>query len=459
MNDGAADESAGSPGEEGAFLARHPEVEWVDAILPDLCGVMRGKRLPREHLGKLFGEGMLIPGSVFILDVSGESTDACGRGFSDGDPDYAARAVPGSLRLVPWSREPRAQALCTLYEPGGRPYGFDPRNLLAGVAARFGELGLTPVVALELEFYLIDRLRRPDGAPRPPRSPVTGEAERETQVYSLGALDTYSDFLTEVGRCCAEQGIPAGPVTAEYAPGQFEVNLNHVADSLAAADAAVLLTRAVKGVARRQGFDATFMARPYPDHSGNGLHIHVSLVDGDGANRFDDGGPLGGPMLRHAVGGILATMAEAMAILAPNRNSYRRFQPNRYVPTAPTWGVNNRSVAVRVPAGEGKSRRVEHRIAGADANPYLATAVALAAMHHGMVNQIDPGPPSEGNVGAVLSPDLPFNWRAALERLRDAKVLPGYLGAEYCELYRQTKEFELAKFEADVPPLEYQWYL
>jgi glutamine synthetase len=445
--------------ELAAFRERHPEIVAVDAIFADLCCIFRGKRCPIDEAAKLYDPGLAIAGSSVLLDVDGECYDPGGYGFSDGDPDCLARVVPGTLRPVPWADRPLAQALLCLYDADGGPYPFDPRNVLRRVVGRFDELGLRPVVAFELEFYLIDRRLGPDRAPQPPISPLTGERDRATQVYGINEVDAYAGYLQEVADSCAAQAIPAGTASAEYAPGQFEINLRHVTDPLAAADHAVLFRRAAQAVARRHDLRATFMAKPYASAAGNGMHLHVSLLDRDGRNPFDDGGPQGSDRLRHAIGGVLATLPEAMAIYAPNVNSYRRFRPNLFVPTAACWGYENRSTAIRVPLGGGADRRLEFRLPGTDANPYLTLAAALAGMHHGLVETLDPGPAATGNAATALDPRLPFRLRDALAALAEAAVLPGYLGAEYCRVYHLCKTSEFDRFAAAISPREYEWYL
>lgn len=446
--------------EVAAFLSDNPEVRAVDAIFADLSGVVRGKRYPIDDIDKIFEEGLAFPGSAFLLDAKGESHDPAGRGFSDGDPDVLARAIPGTLKRVPWAPKPLAQVLLNFHTADGDLYTFDPRNVLARVAERFGELGLRPVVAFELEFYLIDAQRVQGYIPQPPVSPLTGQRDDATQVYGMADVDAFDEFLEEVTRACAMQDVPTGAISAEYAPGQFEINLGHVADPLMAADHCVLFQRAVKGVARRHGMQATFMAKPYPDLAGSGMHMHVSALDENGDNAFDGGKTdPASPLLKHAIAGILDTMPEAMAFLAPNPNSYRRFVPNIFVPIRRTWGFENRSVAMRIPLGKGSARRIEHRVAGADANPYLALATMLAGMHHGMANKLDPGKSFKGNAGYAFDEDLPWRPRRAFEVLGDADTLRDYLGAGYVDAYAACKLAEMDKYEAEFPPQEYRWYL
>jgi len=454
-----AKKASGLPKDAARLLAEHPDTKWVDVIYADLSGVVRGKRYPVAQLGKLLSGTMGMPGSVFLLDTAGASHDPCGYGFTDGDPDSPVRVDPATLKPVPWAEVPTAQALLRFYEKDGSPFRFEPRTVAGRILARFAELKLRPVVAFELEFYLVDRQRAQGGAPQPPISPVTGARDRETQVYAMNDVDAYAAVLQDVADACAAQDIPCGAISSEYAPGQFEINLQHLDDPLTAADHAVLFKRAVKGVARRHGMQATFMAKPYPDQAGSGLHLHVSLVDQAGRNVFDGGRKPASQRLLHAIGGILDLMPESMALLCPNVNSYRRFKPNIFTPLRRCWGYENRSVALRVPLGEGKARRIEHRIAGADANSYLVLATLLAGVHHGLTAKIDPGPPFEGNAGYAYDPDVPFRPRRALERLQAGGALTGYLGEDYAQAYAACKLAELDSFESEISDKEYAWYL
>lgn len=442
---------------------RHPaplaEVRAVDLLVPDLGGTIRGKRVAPDALNKAFANQMRLPASVFALDITGENVPGTGLVWSVGDADKTLSPADGRLRPVPWARQPTAQLLMTMLDDDGAPFFGDPRQVLGHLARRFAETGLKPVIAVELEFYLLDRERDGMGRIRPPRSPATGLYESTTQVYGLEEIDAFSALFADIAGACETQEVPANATVAEYAPGQYEINLDHVADPVAAADHAVLLKRVVKGVARAHGFDATFMAKPYADRPGNGMHLHLSLVDGGGRNLFDGGPEMINPRLRHALGGLVATMAEAMAIFAPNANSYRRFQPGSYAPLAPTWGIENRTVALRVPGGAGASRRIEHRVASADANVYLVIAAVLAGIHHGLETRSDPGERITGNAYEKVAPSLPSRWPEALDRFDKGTVIRDYLGADFSRLYSKVKRHEMAKFDAVVTPLELEWYL
>ena len=447
--------------EAAADFATFPRsgIEFIDAVLPDLCGTLRGKRFPISESQHLFEHGMPIPHSLYLMDAHGEMTNAFGRGFSDGDPDGTAWPLPGTFSRV-WAKgPPRMQMLMTLRDRRGAPDPGEPRAALERVLERFAELGLCPVAALELEFYLIDRARLDHGAPQPPLDPRSGTRERAVSVFGLDDLDRYEGFLTALTTAARVQEVPLSAASKEYAAGQFEANLKHQRDAVAAADHAIYLKQIVKEAARAEGFEATFMPKPYLERSGCGLHIHLSILDGDGRNVFTGADETGSDLLRNAIGGMQALMPESMAIFAPCQNSYRRFQPDMFAPVNRSWGYNNRSTGMRIPAGAPEARRIEHRVAGADANPYLALAAVLAGAHHGLLKKLDPGVPVTGNVSKDPDRELPFTIDAALLKLGKAETLPAYLGEETLALYRETKRIETERLRRTIPPVEYDWYL
>jgi glutamine synthetase len=369
--------------------------------------------------------------------------------------------VPGSLCPTPWLGPEVGQLQVHMLDHDGTPFYGDPRHVLGAIVDRLRARGLNPVVAVELEFYCVDPERTPEGNAQPPRSRLTGRREYRTQINSMQDLQGVSPLLREIVDTCRLQDVPAGGSLAEYGPSQWEVNLKHVPDAQTACDHAVRLKRVVKGVALKHGLEATFMAKPYHDMAGSGTHVHVSLVDGHGRNAFAAGDTLHNPLLRNAAAGLLATMAEGMAIFAPNANSYRRFRPESYVPMHPCWGYNNRGVAVRVPVSGPEDRRLEHRVAGADVNPYLLVATVLAGMLHGIESGLEPPPPLAGNAyrDRVAAEALPVHWPLAIERLAQGPVLRRYLGERFVDLYAKVKRGELEDFSAQISPLEYAWYL
>lgn len=449
------------PSEISALLKRVPAIDQVEVLIADINGVMRGKRLPVAETQALFDRGINFSASAHLLDMRGRNIDGLRLGTEDGDPDFLCRPVPGSVVPVPWASRPLAQCLISMYTTAGVPYFAEGRHVLEAVTARFTAANLTPVVATELEFYLLADNLKPLPELIVGRIPGTSTVHTGPQLYNVEDLHDIDALLQELEDACRLQNLPATTAVSECAPGQFEVNLHHVADAVLACDHAVLLRRAVRGVARRHGFAATFMAKPFAEHAGSGLHVHVSLKDRTGANIFapraDGGAPA--PELEHAIAGTLAAMAESMAIFAPNANSYRRFRPGAFAPVAPNWGANHRNVAVRIPMSQSDDTRLEHRVAGADANPYLAVAAILAGMHHGMAAMLAPPPPvGEGQV-APPSGRLPVRWETALDRFAAGGILPGYLGGDFCRVFEHCRRWEAEQFHGQVGHLDYEWYL
>lgn len=441
------------------FRQQYPRTRFVDVLLADLCGIPRGKRVTLDELPQMYRGSFLLPGSMFALDVLGGTIQETGLGFDEGDADRSCLPVDGTLVPVPWlDDESIAQVQVSMLDHDGSPFYGDPRHVLANVLERFTALGLTPVIAIELEFYLLDPERTVDGRAQPPRLPQTGRREYQTQINSMVDLNEYSAVLTEISAACEAQQIPSGTALAEYGPGQFEVNLLHSPDALAACDQAIRFKRLVRGVAARHGMEATFMPKPYMDMAGSGAHIHVSMLDQQGRNVFAADDPTGSEQLKHAIAGLAETMADAMLIFAPTANSYRRYRSEAYVPLNPSWAVNNRGVALRIPASTPENRRIEHRVAGADANPYLLTAAVLAGIHHGLQRRSDPGAPLSGNAYRDAVTTLPITWPEAALKFEASDTLREYFGEKFHRLFVTTRRGELQAFESHINPLEYAWY-
>ena len=446
--------------EADAFFAAHPDIKFVETLFTPLSGVARGKRLRRVELAKVYAGDAFVPGSIAAVDILGADCEDSGLVWETGDADAILIPVPGRLVPAPWLGRDVGQLLCSLGTLDGGRSPFDPRVVLARVLDRFAADGLAPMVACELEFYLVETR---GGEVRRRRSPFTGREPWGSEAYGLTEIDDSGDFLRALWAAADIQGLPLEGASAEASPGQLELTLHHRPDALQAADDAILFKRTAKGIARTLGCEATFMAKPFQDNAGSGMHIHMSMIGADGANIFATEDEEGTPPLRHAIGGMAATMDQAMAVLAPNANSYRRYVAHSYAPTAPTWGVNNRTVSLRIPVGVAASRRVEHRVSGADANPYLALAVVLAGAHHGLTNKIDPGPATSGDGYAAAAQSggalLPTDWLSAIDRFDRSAIMRDYLGDEFVNLFVAVKRTEYSRFNGVVTSLDHHWYL
>jgi glutamine synthetase len=448
--------------EAEAFFAANPDVDSVEMIYTDMGGVPRGKRLRAHEVLAVYETGRMFPGSITVVDVTGQDTVETGLVWEDGDADRSMKPVPGTLVRTPWGGDHAAQFLVSFYELDGTPHDLDPRHVLRGVLERFVADGLTPVLAIELEFYLVDPRRARDGSICPARPNYNRTLSDNIEVYGLRELDDFRPFFDALYAATDAQDLPLESAISEFAPGQFELTLRHKPDAMRACDDAIMYKRLVKAVAQQHGLEATFMAKPFANQAGSGMHIHVSMNDEKGANIFASDAPEGTPALGHAIGGMMGSIGDAFAIFAPHANSYRRFKANSYAPVAPTWGVNNRTVSFRIPAGPPASRHVEHRACGADANPYLAAAAVLAAMHDGMTNTRNPGAAVVGNGydrDASGDDKPPSNWFAAVDRFHGSVLMRDYLGTRFVDMFTIVKRVEQDRYFSHVPTIDYDWYL
>lgn len=442
--------------EYAAFCETHGRPERVELMMCDINAILRGKWLPGDDEEKLAAGGVRLPLSTYAPNILGEEVEGTGLGIAIGDPDGHLFPVPGSLKPVPWASASGgkvAQILCEMRDETGEIAPYSPRRQLQAMADRFRARGLTPVIATELEFYLYKPREDMNDAPTPPdRSPTA-------QNYDLDVLDRTQAILDDILDAAWDQGMTPDTLIAEYGPGQFEVNFHHTDDVMKAADDALYFRRLVRGIARKHEMAATFMAKPYADYPGNGMHVHVSVVDDSGANIFDDGTDAPSEMLKRAVAGTLDTMDDMQAIFAPHMNSYRRFQRGSFAPHTPDWGLDNRAAAVRLPEVSGPGARLEHRIAGADANPYLVVAAVLGGMLYGLDTPglALPAPLDEQN--GTFSDPLTSDWLTAVECFAESEVAEGMFLDGYRDIYAAVRRDEIAQLTTAISQIEYRTYL
>jgi glutamine synthetase len=437
------------------FLRAHPEVTTIEALLPDCNGVMRGKWVPRHKLGKIFGGELKLPKTALSLDIWGRDVEELV--FATGDADGICLPVEGSLLPTPWSPDGQhGQIMLSMFDGDGAPYMGDPRHILMQVVSRFKAAGWSPVVAAELEFSLVtwDRDIPAHTCPSPVGSgPVGGN------TYGLDVLNHHRQMMEDLRVACEIQDLPFDGVVKESAPSQYEINMQHVDDPVKAARQIIMMKRLIKGVAAKHGLIASFMAKPFENEAGNGMHVHCSVLNEKGINIFDDGTDKGTPLLHQAIGGCLTYMAESVAIFAPTYNAYRRFQKGCHAPTFPSWGYENRTVAIRVPASSPISRRLEHRVAGADANPYLLFAAILSGMLEGINENLSPGDPIFGDGYAQEEASLPIYMPDAVRMFKESDFIRNALGSEMQRIFTLSKEQEIDEFRRRITTLEYQSFL
>ena len=437
------------------FLRAHPEITTIEALLPDCNGVMRGKWVPRHKLGKIFDGELKLPKTALSLDIWGRDVEELV--FATGDADGVCLPVEGSLLPTPWSSDGQhGQIMLSMFDADGDAYLGDPRHVLIQVVERFKAAGWRPVVAAELEFSLVtwDKTIPVHTCPSPAGSgPVGGN------TYGLDVLNHHRKMMEDLRIACEIQDLPFDGVVKESAPSQYEVNMQHVDDPVLAARQIMMMKRLIKGVAAKHGLIASFMAKPFEEEAGNGMHVHCSVLDEQGVNIFDDGTDKGTPLLQQAIGGCLTYMAESVAIFAPTYNAYRRFQKGCHAPTFPSWGYENRTVAIRVPASSPVSRRLEHRVAGADANPYLLFAVILSCMLEGINENLSPGEPISGDGYEQEEATLPVYMPDAVRMFKESDFIRNALGTEMQRIYTLSKEQEIDEFRRRITTLEYQSFL
>lgn len=426
------------------WLTDHPQIRSFRIAVCDLNGLARAKRIPATHGPKLEKTPSRMPYSALNVDIWGQDIVDSPLVFDSGDADGMLHLTERGPVPMPWLDTPAALLPTWMFHEDGQPFAGDPRHALAAIQDRLKSQGHTPVIGVELEFYLVDDSQlETKGAISPPVTPGTGQRRRESDVLSLTQLDGYDAFFSDLYEACENMGIPADMATSEAGVAQFEITLLHQNNALKVADDMWLFKMLVRGLARKHGFAATFMAKPYEQDAGNGLHVHCSLLDADGQNIFDDGSETGSDALKHAVQGCLHALPDSALVFAPHGNSYARFMPGSHAPSAISWGYDNRTVALRVPAGPPKARRIEHRVAGGDANPYLLLAAILGAIETGLADEVLPPPPLTGNAYAQDLPQIPSDWGTGISAFEASNVMARIFPTDLISYFAMTKRQEL----------------
>ena len=433
------------------------QITEVECMIPDLAGVARGKILPvRKFLDGLTRDSHHLPESIFIQTITGEYPDLEDEVVPVIDRDVVLHPDPATIRMVPWYQEPTAQIICDCYYPDGQAVAIYTREVLRRVVALYHQRGWSPIVAPELEFYLVDINRDPN---TPLKTPIgrNGRPETARQSYGIDAVNEFDPVFEDVYDFCEAQAIDIDTLNHESGAAQIEINFMHGAP-LELADQAFLFKRTVRQTAFRHDIYATFMASPMQHEPGSSMHIHSSIKNKKtGKNIFvnDDGSD--SDAFYYALAGMQRYLVGAMALMAPYVNSYRRRTGAEDSPANLAWGVDNRTVGLRVPFGEQAHRRIENRIPGADANPYLAIAATLAAIWLGL--QEDRRPTKPRNVSGEGLETLPKNLDVALDVLEKAKALHPVLGEEFVKLFVEVKRTEADEFLEVISPWEREYLL
>ncbi len=453
--------SGSSVTEAETFLEAPPESEAFDIILHDSNGIGRGKIIRRHELLSIYKSGRHMPISILGLDICGEDVHETGLIWDQGDGDRRAWPIPGTLVPLAGTNPPRGEVFLSLYNLDGSQMTSDPRHALQNQVDAMAAEGLFPAGAFELEFFLLENDRDANGKMIPARDVLDRRRNSKTDVYSVDQLHGMLPLFNDVYAGAKAAGIKAETLISEFAPGQYELTLHYRENVMQAADDLMRLKRLVRLHARQHGVTACFMAKPNENYAGSGMHFHVSMQDAKGQNVFVEAveGQYN-DTIKHAIGGLQQTMGESMLVFAPHANSWRRFASQSYAPVSPTWGVNNRSVALRIPAGDIRARRIEHRPAGVDSNPYLVAATVLAGIRHGLKHQIDPGPEVTGNGYDAESPVvMPDDWRSAIKLAQGSEFLKAALGEDMHRTFTAVKAAEYARVMRTVSEVDFDLYL
>lgn len=431
-------------------------LEDIECMVPDIAGVARGKMMPVAKF--LEAPTMSIPGSIFTQTITGD--------YPDDDDDFEIDAADSDIKLVPdystlavvpWSSDPTGQIIHDAYHQDGRPVEMAPRQLLRRVLALYERKGWKPIVAPELEFYLVERNQDPDYPLKPPIG-RSGRAETGRQSYSIAAVNEFDDLFDDIYDFSEAQGLEIDTLIHEEGVAQMEINLRH-GDPLALADQVFLFKRTIREAAVRHDMYATFMAKPIAGEPGSAMHIHQSVVDIDtGANIFSnsEGGPTG--EFFNFIGGQQRYLPHVMCMLAPYVNSYRRLMRKSAAPVNVHWGYDNRTVGLRIPNSSPAARRVENRVPSSDANPYLALAASLACGLLGMTEGINPGDPVEGSA-YDLDFGLPRGLLEAVALFEECDELEEIFGKGFRSTYRAIKQAEFETFMRVISPWEREYLL
>lgn len=403
----------------------------------DLNGQARGKRLSDDYAAKLHKTGARMPLSALNLDLTGADIEDSPLVFATGDADGVLRTTGRGPVPMPWLSHGAMLEPMWMFTDDGVPFAGDPRHALARMLDRYAAHGWSPVAATELEFYLVDAKGL---APTPPDEDWPMEGDR---ILSLATLDAFDGFLTDVFDGAKAMGITPQSAIAESGVSQFEITLNHT-DAMRMADDCWLMKQLIRGTARKHGYAATFLAKPMSDAAGSGMHVHYSVLDQDGHNIFDDGSPEGSDTLRSAVAGCLAAMPPATLIFAPHLTSYARFVDGAHAPTTACWGYENRTAAIRIPGGPPAARRIEHRVAGADINPYLLLSAILGSALIGIEQGLTPPAAITGNAYGVDAPYLAATLADAVEAFATAPEVAAVFDPLLIDNLARTKHQEIA---------------
>ncbi len=440
-----------------SWLKEHKITE-VECLISDLTGIARGKIAPTNKF--LAEKGMRLPESVLLQTVTGDyvEDDIYYELLDPADIDMFCRPDASAMFLVPWALEPTAMVIHDTFDKVGNPIELSPRNLLKRVLKMYADHGWQPIVAPEMEFYLTKRSDDPD---YPLQAPIgrSGRPETGRQSFSIDAANEFDPLFEDMYDWCEAQNLDLDTLIHEEGPAQMEINFRH-GEALHLADQITVFKRTMREAALKHNVAATFMAKPITDQPGSAMHLHQSVIDiKTGRNIFSNDDGSMSELFLHYIGGMQRIIPEVLPLFAPNVNSFRRFLPDTSAPVNVEWGEENRTVGLRVPESTPQNRRIENRLPGADANPYLAIAASLLCGYIGMIEGISPSPQVKGRGYERRNLRLPLTIEDALERMENSKTLYKYLGHKFITGYVAVKRAENENYKRVISSWEREFLL
>lgn len=427
------------------FFENYPEVKNFNVVLTDLNGVFRGKQIPAAQLSKVEKGNFRMPISVLNLDIWGNDIERSKWVFTTGDADGKCLWTKRKPLMISWNKTKGVIIPVSMYLEDKTPFLGDPSHLLIHLENKLADKKLRPIVGIELEFYLIKAKSKNHFS--------------ESNMYSISEVDKNFQLFDEISKACEENNIKIESTISESGPGQFEIVLLHNDSLVTIAENVIFLKYIIRSLSLKFGYSACFMSKPFGGLPGSGLHVHYSILNEKNENIFDNGTSDGSKNLKHAIGGLIETMPEVTLIMAPHLNSYRRIVSETHAPNIISWGYENRTVALRVPGGENTSRRIEHRVAGSDVNPYLLIASIILGVEKGINEKILPSKPEEGNAYNSKNESLPASWQASINEFKRGKFIKRTFPKELIEMYLDCKNQECQKLMSKVTDDELNAYL
>ena len=427
------------------FFEGYPEIKNVNVVLTDLNGVFRGKKIPISQINKIENGNFRMPISVMNLDIWGNDIEKSKWVFSTGDADGKCFWTKKKPLIINGTNNKSALVTVSMHHETKKPFMGDPSHFLKELESNLKKQNLKPIIGVELEFYLIK---------------IRSNVEySDNNMYSISELEKHHELFDEIAKTSEKNNIKIESTISEAGAGQFEIVLLHSNSLVSVAENIILLKYIIRSLALKHGYDVSFMSKPFGDLPGSGMHVHCSILNDKNKNIFDNGTSEGSRSLMFAIGGLMETMSDLTLIMAPHQNSYRRIVSETHAPNIISWGYENRTVALRVPGGENKSRRIEHRVAGSDVNPYLLIASIILGVEKGLKEKIKPSSPEVGNAYNSEKQILPASWQSSINKFKNSKFVRNNFPNEFVEMYLDCKSQECQKLTSKVTDEELHAYL